>query len=86
MADSTAGPYIGRAMKRVEDPRLLRGIGTYTDDLRLPGLLHAVILRSPHAHARVRTRMYTRVRVRVRARIQVRKIPSFWPFGSCLIG
>jgi carbon-monoxide dehydrogenase large subunit len=41
-------------MKRVEDPRLLRGAGTYTDDLRLPGMLHAVILRSPYAHARIR--------------------------------
>jgi carbon-monoxide dehydrogenase large subunit len=40
-------------MKRVEDPRLVRGIGTYTDDLKMPGLLHASILRSPHAHARV---------------------------------
>src|SRR5207253_4531042 len=40
-------------MKRIEDPRLIKGIGTFTDDLRLPGLLHAAILRSPHAHARV---------------------------------
>src|SRR2546426_1289147 len=40
-------------MKRIEDPRLLKGIGTFTDDLRLPGLLHVSILRSPHAHARV---------------------------------
>jgi carbon-monoxide dehydrogenase large subunit len=46
-------PYIGRALKRVEDPRLLKGAGTYVDDIRLPGLLHAVILRSPHAHARI---------------------------------
>jgi carbon-monoxide dehydrogenase large subunit len=53
MADTSTRPYIGRAMKRVEDPRLLRGIATYTDDLRLSGLLHAAILRSPHAHARV---------------------------------
>jgi carbon-monoxide dehydrogenase large subunit len=45
--------YIGRSVKRVEDPRLIRGTGTYTDDLRLPGVLHAVILRSPHAHAKV---------------------------------
>src|ERR1051326_6575330 len=45
--------YVGRAMKRVEDPRLVKGAGTYTDDLRLPGLLHAAILRSPHAHARI---------------------------------
>src|SRR6266568_1461736 len=47
-------PYIGRAMKRVEDPRLVKGLGTYTDDVRLPGMLHACILRSPHAHARIR--------------------------------
>src|SRR4051794_28639616 len=40
-------------MKRVEDPRLIKGIGTYVDDLKLPGLLHAVVLRSPHAHARI---------------------------------
>jgi carbon-monoxide dehydrogenase large subunit len=40
-------------MKRVEDPRLIKGIATYTDDLRLPGLLHAAIVRSPHAHARI---------------------------------
>jgi len=54
VADSTTtGPYVGRAMKRVEDPRLIKGIATYTDDLRLPGLLHVAILRSPHAHARV---------------------------------
>ena len=45
--------YIGRAMKRVEDPRLVKGAGTYTDDLRLPGMLHAAILRSPHAHAKI---------------------------------
>ncbi|OFW01271.1 MAG: carbon monoxide dehydrogenase [Acidobacteria bacterium RIFCSPLOWO2_02_FULL_68_18] len=46
--------YVGRAMKRVEDPRLLKGLATYVDDLRLPGMLHAVVVRSPHAHARVR--------------------------------
>src|SRR5947209_11260061 len=40
-------------MKRIEDPRLLKGIGTFTDDLRLPGLLHVAVLRSPHAHARI---------------------------------
>jgi carbon-monoxide dehydrogenase large subunit len=40
-------------MKRVEDPRLIKGLATYVDDMRLAGLLHAVILRSPHAHARI---------------------------------
>ena len=45
--------YSGQPMKRVEDPRLIKGLGTYTDDLRLPGLLHVAFVRSPHAHARV---------------------------------
>jgi len=49
----TKTPYIGRALKRIEDPRLINGLGTYVDDIRLPGLLHAAVLRSPHAHARV---------------------------------
>ncbi len=50
--------YIGRAMKRVEDPRLIKGIATYVDDLKLPGVLHAEFLRSPHGHAKV-----TKIRV-----------------------
>src|SRR5438552_9924673 len=45
--------YIGQSMKRVEDPRLIKGIGTYVDDLTLSGMLHALILRSPYAHARI---------------------------------
>ena len=50
----TRTPYVGRAMKRIEDPRLIKGIGTYVDDVRLPGIVHTAILRSPHAHARIR--------------------------------
>ena len=46
--------YIGASVKRVEDPRLLRGLGKYVGDVRLPGMLHAAVLRSPHAHARLR--------------------------------
>ena len=53
MADTNTMPYIGRRMKRVEDPRLIKGLGTYVDDIRLPGLIHAALVRSPHAHARV---------------------------------
>jgi carbon-monoxide dehydrogenase large subunit len=53
MSDQSTGPYVGRALRRVEDPRLIKGLATYTDDLRLSGLLHVAILRSPHAHARV---------------------------------
>src|SRR5262245_18062815 len=45
--------YFGAAVRRKEDPRLLRGEGRFVDDLKLPGLLHAAFLRSPHAHARV---------------------------------
>src|SRR5947207_12815952 len=51
-------PYVGRPMKRVEDPRLVRGIATYVDDLRLAGTLHAAFVRSPYAHARI-TRIRT---------------------------
>jgi carbon-monoxide dehydrogenase large subunit len=47
--------YVGRAMKRVEDPRLIQGKATYVDDLKLPGMLAAAFLRSPHAHARVKS-------------------------------
>src|SRR5438045_2769567 len=53
MATTMTKGYIGKSMKRVEDPRLIKGIATYVDDLRLPGLLHAEFLRSPHAHAKV---------------------------------
>ncbi len=46
--------YVGAAVRRREDPRLLRGEGRFLDDITLPGLLHAAFLRSPHAHARIR--------------------------------
>ncbi len=39
---------------RVEDPKFLRGQGCYVADIRLPGELHCVLVRSPHAHARIR--------------------------------
>jgi carbon-monoxide dehydrogenase large subunit len=45
--------WIGKAVRRVEDPRLLRGQGLYVADVRLPGMLHMAVVRSPHAHARV---------------------------------
>jgi carbon-monoxide dehydrogenase large subunit len=46
---------IGASLKRKEDRRLLTGGGRYLDDLAVPDMLHAVIVRSPHAHARVAT-------------------------------
>ena len=45
--------YFGASVPRREDPRLLTGAGRYVDDIVPPGLLHAVFVRSPHAHARV---------------------------------
>jgi aerobic carbon-monoxide dehydrogenase large subunit len=45
--------YFGRAMKRVEDPRLVQGLASYVDDLKHPGMLHAEFVRSTHAHATI---------------------------------
>ncbi|MBV8457304.1 MAG: xanthine dehydrogenase family protein molybdopterin-binding subunit [Acetobacteraceae bacterium] len=42
---------IGESLRRLEDARFLTGTGCYLDDITLPGLLHAAIIRSPHAHA-----------------------------------
>jgi carbon-monoxide dehydrogenase large subunit len=51
---SAAGNPIGFGrMLRKEDVRFVRGKGHYIDDVNLPGMLHAAILRSPHAHARI---------------------------------
>jgi carbon-monoxide dehydrogenase large subunit len=45
---------IGQGVPRFEDPRLLRGGGRYVDDIVLPGMAFGFVLRSPHAHARIR--------------------------------
>ena len=45
--------YTGQSLRRSEDERLLLGNGNYTDDIHLPGTLHAAFLRSDHAHARI---------------------------------
>jgi carbon-monoxide dehydrogenase large subunit len=44
---------IGQPVTRFEDPRLLRGEGRFVHDVSLPGQLYAVLVRSPHAHARI---------------------------------
>jgi carbon-monoxide dehydrogenase large subunit len=44
---------MGHSMKRKEDPRFLRGQGRYVDDIKLPGMLHMDIVRSPYAHAKI---------------------------------
>jgi carbon-monoxide dehydrogenase large subunit len=45
--------YIGRPLKRFEDPQLIQGQGQFVDDLPFTDALHAVVLRSPHAHAQL---------------------------------
>ncbi|HEU5431829.1 MAG TPA: molybdopterin cofactor-binding domain-containing protein [Thermomicrobiales bacterium] len=45
---------VGKAIKRREDPRLITGAGSFLDDVKLPGMAHAAVLRSPYAHARIR--------------------------------
>lgn len=45
----------GSGIRRREDPRLITGQATFTDDIKLMGLVHAAILRSPHAHAKIRS-------------------------------
>ncbi|HTP96276.1 MAG TPA: molybdopterin cofactor-binding domain-containing protein, partial [Burkholderiales bacterium] len=51
---SKSKPMIGAPVERLEDLRLLRGRGCFVDDLHRDGMLHAVILRSPVAHGRIR--------------------------------
>ncbi|WP_027891890.1 xanthine dehydrogenase family protein molybdopterin-binding subunit [Calidithermus chliarophilus] len=52
MADVTK--MVGKAIKRREDPKLIQGRGTFLDDIKLPGMLHAAVVRSPYAHARIK--------------------------------
>jgi aerobic carbon-monoxide dehydrogenase large subunit len=47
------GPGAYGPVRRKEDARFIRGQGTFTDDIQLPGMLHGAILRSPLAHARI---------------------------------
>jgi carbon-monoxide dehydrogenase large subunit len=46
---------MGHSMKRKEDPRFIRGLGRYVDDIQLPGMLYLDIVRSPFAHARLKS-------------------------------
>ena len=44
---------VGQGLSRVEDLRLLTGQGQYSDDIRLQGEVHGIVVRSPYAHARI---------------------------------
>src|SRR5438445_1639187 len=50
---TAAVKFIGDRLLRKEDPRLIQGRGRYVGDITLPRMLHAAIVRSPHAHARI---------------------------------
>ncbi|HUK18333.1 MAG TPA: xanthine dehydrogenase family protein molybdopterin-binding subunit [Bryobacteraceae bacterium] len=56
MATTTIKPetLVGRKIRRKEDPRLITGTATYLDDMKMPGMHHAMIVRSPHAAAKIR--------------------------------
>ncbi|MFN4253191.1 xanthine dehydrogenase family protein molybdopterin-binding subunit, partial [Deinococcus sp.] len=53
MSDTRTEKYFGQALKRKEDPRFITGTGNYTDDIVIPGMLHAAMVRSPYAHAKI---------------------------------
>ncbi len=50
---SNGRTWVGKDIKRREDPALLMGTVTYVNDMKLPGMLYAAVLRSPYAHARI---------------------------------
>ena len=49
------GTWVGKRLKRKEDPRLIRGISHYTDDFKLAGMVYCAFARSPHAHADIKS-------------------------------
>jgi carbon-monoxide dehydrogenase large subunit len=49
-----AEKFVGKSIKRTEDPRLIQGLAHYVDDIKLPDTLHAVFVRSIYAHARIK--------------------------------
>ena len=55
MAVQMPEPLVGARIKRREDPRFITGTGNYLDDIRLPGMTYAAVLRSPYAHADIRS-------------------------------
>src|SRR5215213_1621082 len=80
---------LGAPVKRVEDPRFITGNGRYLDDIKLAGMTHLAILRSPYAHANIRSIDTSRaksmpgvVAVIVGADIPYNPLPMAWPAGG----
>src|ERR1044072_6960859 len=49
----SAEKWVGRALRRKEDPRMITGRGRYVDDQVVPGMLYMAVVRSPEAHAKI---------------------------------
>src|SRR5215203_2090072 len=80
---------LGSPIKRVEDPKFITGKGRYLDDIKLPGMVHIAILRSPYAHANIRSIDTSAakaapgvVAVIVGADIPYNPLPMAWPAGG----
>jgi carbon-monoxide dehydrogenase large subunit len=80
---------LGARVKRVEDPRFITGKGRYLDDIKLTGMTHMAILRSPYAHANIRSvdtsaakGMPGVIAVIVGADIAWNPLPMAWPAGG----
>ena len=82
-----ATKYIGKRLKRNEDPRLLTGQALFVDDVNLPGMLHVAFLRSPYAHARLNSVDTSRARERegVVAVYAARDLGDYWRNGPLLV-
>ena len=80
---------LGTSVKRTEDPRFITGKGRYLDDIKLQGMVHIAILRSPYAHANIRsidtaaaTGMPGVLAVFTGADIPYNPLPMAWPAGG----
>jgi carbon-monoxide dehydrogenase large subunit len=62
MRDINPGRFVGTSVKRVEDPRLLTGNGSYIADVEVPNMVHAAFARSPYPHAEIKGIDATRAR------------------------
>ena len=82
-----ATQYIGKRLKRNEDPRLLTGQALFVDDVNLPGMLHVAFLRSPYAHARLNSVDTSKARQRegVVAVYAARDLGAYWCNGPLLV-
>jgi len=80
---------LGASVKRTEDPRFITGKGRYLDDIKLTGMVHMAILRSPYAHANIRSIDTTAAKGRpgviavfTGADIPYNPLPMAWPAGG----